>query len=194
MKDEAAADFEKILEKKLKERDEVAKRELNLIFWGVPESTSDDNSLRRSHDSEYVLRIGQAIGVQDVNIVQVIRIGQRPKIASMPETEVKPRGILVKFTNKGQRRDMLRGSKNIQSCGNEFKNISITKDLTIAQRNESKKAREAVRKEYEDRVSKGEKNIKLKGRRIIKVNDSGSDSDGEGQLSSSLTQALSEPF
>ena len=112
----------------------------------------------------------------------------------MPETEVKPRGILVKFTNKGQRRDMLRGSKNLQSCGNEFKNISITKDLTISQRNESKKAREAVRKEYEDRVSKGEKNIKLKGRRIIKVNDSGSDSDGEGQLSSSLTQALSEPF
>ena len=46
LKDEAASDFEKILEKKLKERDEVAKRELNLIFWGVPESTSDDNSLR----------------------------------------------------------------------------------------------------------------------------------------------------
>ena len=45
----------------------------------------------------------------------------------MPETEVKPRGILVKFTNEGQRRDILRGSKNLQSCVNEFKNISITK-------------------------------------------------------------------
>ena len=68
LKDEAASDFEKILEKKLKERDEIAKRELNLIFWGVPESISDDNSVRRSHDSDFVLRVGQAMGVQDIKI------------------------------------------------------------------------------------------------------------------------------
>ena len=59
----------------------------------------------------------------------------------MPETEEKPRGFLVKLLNKGQGMDILRGSKNLQSCGNEFKNISITKDLTISQKNESKNAR-----------------------------------------------------
>ena len=45
LKDEAASDFEKNLEKKLKERDEIVKRELDLIFWGIPESISDDNSV-----------------------------------------------------------------------------------------------------------------------------------------------------
>ena len=44
LKDEAASNFEKILEKKLKERDELAKRELNLIFWGIPEIDSDDTT------------------------------------------------------------------------------------------------------------------------------------------------------
>ena len=68
LKDEAASDFEKILEKKLKERDEIVKRELNLIFWGVPESISDDNSVRCSQDSDFVLRVGQAMGVQDIKI------------------------------------------------------------------------------------------------------------------------------
>ena len=41
----------------LKERDEIVKRELNLIFGGVPESISDDNSVQRSHDSDFVLLV-----------------------------------------------------------------------------------------------------------------------------------------
>ena len=72
LKDEAASDFEKILEKKLKERDEIAKRELNLILWGVPESISDDNSVRHKHNSDFVLRVGQAMSVPDIKTAQII--------------------------------------------------------------------------------------------------------------------------
>ena len=80
LKDEAASNFEKILEKKLKERDEVAKRELNLIFWGIPESDSDDTGSPRNHDSDFVIRTAQAIGIQDIKISQVIRLGRDPKM------------------------------------------------------------------------------------------------------------------
>ena len=91
----------------------------------------------------------------------------------------------------------MRGSKNLQSCGDEFEKVSITKDLTLSQREESKKfkARDDIRKEFEERVSKGEKNIKLRGRRIIKVKESSeSDSEGEDHLSSSLSHAMTGPF
>lgn len=196
LKDEAASDFEKILERKLKERDEISKRELNLIFWGVPESTSEDTGIRRSHDSDFILRVGRAIGVQDIKFTQVIRIGPRPKKDTLSATKGKPRGILVKFLDKSQRRDVLRGSKNLQSCEDDLSSVSITKDLTFSQRQDSKTAREAIRKEFDERVKNGEKNIKLRGRRIIKVRDnSESDSEeGEGHLSTSLTLAMSKPF
>ena len=79
LKDEAASNFLKNLEKKLKERDELAKRDLNLIFWGIPESDSDNTGSRRNHDSDFVIHTVQAIGIQDIKISQVIRLGQRPK-------------------------------------------------------------------------------------------------------------------
>ena len=51
--------------------------------------------------------------------------------------------------------------------------------------------REATRK----RISKGEKNINLRGRRIIKVKESSkSDSEGQDHLSSSLSHAMTGPF
>ena len=195
LKDEAASNFEKILEKKLKERDEVAKRELNLIFWGIPESDSDDTGSRRKHDSDFVIRTAEAIGIQDIKISQVIRLGQRPKNETRLATSGKPRGILVKFNDKSQRRDVLRGSKKLQSCDKTFSKVSITKDLTFSQREENKTAMIEIRKEYEERVNKGEKNIKLRGRRIIKVSDNpDSESDGEAVLSTSLSQAMLNPF
>ena len=102
---------------------------------------------------------------------------------------------MVKFVDKNQRRDVLRGSKNLQSGGDEFEKVSITKDLTLSQREESKKARDDIRKEFEERVSKGEKNIKLRGRRIIKFKKSSeSDSEGEDHLSSPLSHAMTSPF
>ena len=133
LKDEAASDFENNLEEKLKEGNEIEKRELNLIFWGVPESISDDNSVRHKHDSDFVLRVGEAMGVPDIKIAQIIRIGQRPK--NVTETDKnKSQGLLVKFVDKSQRHDVLRGSKNLQSCGDEFEEVSITKYLTLSQR------------------------------------------------------------
>ena len=66
-------------------------------------------------------------------------------------------GILVKFNDKSQRRDVLRGSKKLQSCDKTFSKVSITKDLTFSQREENKTAMIEIRKEYEERVNKGEK-------------------------------------
>ena len=142
-----------------------------------------------------MIRTAQAIGIQDIKISQVIRLGQRPKNETLLATSGKPRGILVKFNDKSQRRDVLRHSKKLQSCDKTFSKVSITKDLTFSQREENKTAMIEIRKEYEERVNKGEKNIKLRGRRIIKVSDNpDSESDGEAVLSTSLSQAMLNPF
>ena len=112
----------------------MAKRELNLIFWGFPENDSDDTGSQRNHDSDFVIRTAQAIGIQDIKISQVIRLGQRPKNETLLATSGKPRGILVKFYDKSHRRDVLRGSKKLQSCDKTF----AKEDLTFSQREENK--------------------------------------------------------
>ena len=102
----------------------------------------------------------------------------------------KPREILVKFTDKSQRRNILRRCKNLQSCEDEeITKIPITRDLTFSQRQDNNKTvREEVKKEFDERVKNGEKNIKLRGRRIIKFrNNSVSDTEeGEGPLSCTI--------
>ena len=95
----------------------------------------------------------------------------------------------MKFTDKCQRRDILRGSKNLQSCEDEeIAKISVTKDHTFPQRQDNKTVREEIKKEFDERVKNGEKNIKLRGRRTIKVRDNSvSDTEeGEGYLSTFL--------
>ena len=95
----------------------MAKRELNLIFWGIPESKSDDTGSWRNNDSDFVIRTAQAIGIQDIKISQVIGLGQRLKNETLLATSGKPRGILVEFYDKSQRRDVLRGCKNLHLQG-----------------------------------------------------------------------------
>ena len=57
----------------------------------------------------------------------------------------------MKFTDKRQRRDILRGSKNLQSCEDEvIAKISIAKDLTFSQRQDNKTVREEIKKEFEE--------------------------------------------
>ena len=91
------------------------------------------------YDNDFICRICHETRVNDIKISQVIRLGQRPKAETLLSAKGKPHGILVKFTDKSQRRDILRGSKNLQSCEDEeIAKISITKDLTFSQRQANK--------------------------------------------------------
>ena len=47
-----------MLEKKLTERDEILKRELNLIFFlAIPESANEDTGVIRVYDNDFICRI-----------------------------------------------------------------------------------------------------------------------------------------
>ena len=124
---------------------------------GISQNNSDDTGSQRKHGSDFVIRTAQAIGIQDIKFSQVIRLGQRPKNETLLATSGKPRGILVKFNDKSQRRGVLRGSKNLQSCDETFAKVSITNDLTFTQREENKTVRIEIRKEFEERMNNGEK-------------------------------------
>ena len=96
LKEETVSDFEKMLEKKLKERDAILERELNLIFWGISGSASEDTGVRRVYDNDFIYRICHETRVNDIKISQVIRLGQRPKAETLLSAKGKPHGILVK--------------------------------------------------------------------------------------------------
>ena len=85
-----------MLEKKLKERDEIVKRDFNLIFWGIPENVSEDTGVRRIYDNDFICRICHETGINDIKISQVIRLGQIHKTETLLSAKGKPHGSLVK--------------------------------------------------------------------------------------------------
>ena len=183
VKTEVTVDFEKIVEKKFQERDEISKRESNLIFWGIPESPSDDIEERREHDNHFVTDICRELGIYDPKISQIIRLGKRQPMG--PNT--KPRGTMVKFSEKSKKREVLKSSSKLKQTDNaEFKNVSISRDLTLQQREHDKKVRNDIKEEFQRRVNNGEIDIELKGRRIVKKKDSAS-ADEEGELADEAT-------
>ena len=145
VKTEITVDFEKIVEKKFQERDDILKRESNLIFWGIPESPSDDIEEGRVHDNRFVTDICCELGIYDPKISQIICLGKRQPIG--PNT--KPRGTMVKFSEKSKKREVLKSSLKLNQTDNdEFKNVSISRHLTLQQREHDKKCVTTLKKNF----------------------------------------------
>ena len=156
VKTEVSVDFEKIVEKKLQERDELLKRENNLIFWGVPECSSDDIDERRDYDCHFIMEVCRELGVFYSKINQIIRLGKRQPIGP----DIKPRGIMVKFADKSKKRVVLRNSSKLKTTANEdYKKVSISRDLTQQQREQDKKSRNDIKEEFERRSIMGKQTL-----------------------------------
>lgn len=180
VKDEVIRDFETIVDTKLKEREELTKRENNLIFWGVPECDSENIEERRDFDSHFISDICIELGINEPKISQILRLGKRQS----GQSTIKPRGILAKFVEKSQKRDILKKSAKLKNPSNkDLKKVSISRDLTRAQREEDISKRGSIRAEFDRRVQAGETDIILRGRRILKkkVDSGGGSASVEGE-------------
>ena len=74
IREELASDLDKVrgnlskeisetIERKLKEREDIPKRERNLFFYKVPESNSPEAQVRIEHDTKYVIDICSELGL-----------------------------------------------------------------------------------------------------------------------------------
>lgn len=106
------------------EKEEEREREVrakNIIVYGVNESEGGIDE-----DRAFIADLAEAIGI-DVTIKDIFRLGKK--------VEGKARPLKVTVNSKAERQKVLDSMYNIKG-NDKFKNIRVTKDHTLAERNE----------------------------------------------------------
>ena len=137
-----------IKQQRIIEKHEAEKRELNLIFSGVPESdiTVDDETFENDDEKikylcEEVISCWAFDSVWD-SITSCQRLGKKKNGHN--------RLIKVKFNDYDAKNSILRSQKAIRNnakCVENFGLIYINKDSSLLMRNEEKRLRDALRQE-----------------------------------------------
>ena len=136
---------------------DLERRKWNLIVFNVPESKSTESSQRNAEDRDFFKSIINDVGVDSVEIIDVVRLG-----ASTPN---KLRPLRVQFANLSHRRSVLVNAKKLwDSSSDVFKGIYINPDLSVRERQTQRK----LRSELARRKENGEYNIFIRRGRILK--------------------------
>ena len=143
---------ESLIRKVKKEIDEEIdkyRREDNVVILGMQEG-EDQLKIRSLMDELEIVNTEESY--------KWIRIGK--------QNQQKPRPILIKPKNRNEnlKGQMLKNAKRLKNTKKEeLKNIIITADQTIKEREESKKLREELR----ERREAGEQNLIIRGNKIV---------------------------
>lgn len=102
------------------------RHELNLIFHNVPESWADESSSTVADDIKSVLEITKETGVNQVKIVNAVRLGQRKYNNS------RGRLLHVHVSNLNVKRNILFNAKKLRNMKHgPFKSVYIESNLSI---------------------------------------------------------------
>ena len=119
----------------IKEVDSQKERYLNLMCFNLVESTSESADDRKSFDDRLFKQLCASIGVKDVEIRLLFRVGSK-KVGSI-------RPLKIVLNNKRQRKEILDQVRFIKSkAPPTLQRCVITKDFTPRQRDENKKKRQ----------------------------------------------------
>jgi len=142
----------------LNEKEEIEKKQKNLIFFNVPETESGTVEERLITDQQHVQTVMEGVQV-DVTVMDVKRIGRK-----LPN---KPRPLIVKMGTIDDKFLVLKSAKNLRNFrdSGEFRaTVSIQPDLTKLQQKEHKKLVD----EMKHRRLQGE-NITIRNGKIISL-------------------------
>jgi hypothetical protein len=112
-----------VIEEAIKEVRERQERSLNLIFYNISESNTDDPEENKKEDAKKVSDILNTIGV-DVQVTNLTRLGKK---------EENNRPIRVRTANSGDMAKILGAAKKLRDI-EEMDNIYINKDRTPLER------------------------------------------------------------
>lgn len=152
--------------KLLAEMTERDKRKANLVWFGVPESNSDDTQTRKIEDTRFVKKAcSQALGVE-VEIVNCKRLHSHSK--KVKEGKDK-RPMLVTLRDSNQVDKVLKEARKLKD--NEvFRGVFIKKDFTPLERAEMKKlVVERDQKREETKLKMGTENWVIRNGRVVNV-------------------------
>ena len=140
------------------EREAIEKKKNNLIYFKIPESSSDNVENRLKHDFECLQKVYDTDFVMHNDISNLFRVGKknennaRPLVVKFRDTETKEKFIARTF-----------GKELSLTIGNEIIKIAASRDKTIKQREEYKKCLDELNER-----SKNEENLIIRGNKVIK--------------------------
>ena len=102
-------------------------RKLNIIFHKIPESKSEEPASRKTDDAKFVLNVAKEIGVEKLEIVNVVCLGQHKS-----END---RSLKVQVSNLNFKRLLLVNAKKLRLSNSEqLRKVFITPDLSLQER------------------------------------------------------------
>jgi len=140
------------------EKAAIDRKKLNLIYFKIPESNSDEIEHRLKDDYEKLVEIYGAENVKPSDINGIFRVGKKSQL---------PRPLIVKFKDSNTKQIycvMSFGKRLTIRHENEIINIVAAHDKTKKQREEYKKCLD----ELNTRRQEGETNLHIRNNRVVK--------------------------
>lgn len=148
------------------ERDKEA-RSKNILLYNLPESSDSSYEERQNHDKSHVLNILRELidkEFQESEIQKFFRLGK------MDNGKNKTRPVLVQFVDKMTKNYLMNNLYNIRKTS--FKDLVITHDMTIKERDQCKKLVEEAKLKEQTETS-GEWKFRVRGppgqMRVVKL-------------------------
>ena len=128
---------------------------MNIMIQNVQESKESEAEERKLEDIESVTKIFSAIGVEEEDMIeQCVRIGKiDPKTTRLTRVTV---------NSADTKRKILKNAKDLKDK-EHYENVFIGPDLTKMQRAEQYN----LRKELRDRKANGEKDLFIRGGKVV---------------------------
>ena len=134
-------------------------RKLNVIFHKIPESKSEEPTSRKTDDAKFVLNVAKEIGVEKLEIVNVVCLGQHKS-----END---RSLKVQVSNLNFKRLLLVNAKKLHLSNSEqLRKVFITPDLSLQER----KVQRNLRSELKRRKDAGEFDLIIRRGQIVRKN------------------------
>jgi len=150
---------EEVIEE-LKEEEEKKQRQKNLVFYKMKESRKENNIDREIEDKENCADlVKRSLKIEGCEIEKTIRPGKRY------DNERNHRPLLVVMKERNMKYEILTNASKLKNVPNEnHREVYITPDLTLKQREENKKLREELKRRREN----GE-NVYIRGGRLVEA-------------------------
>lgn len=164
-----SAEIDKKMEEKAKEERDRIYREMNLCLFNVPISESSDPQERKSHDTNIVISLFQAVvkddKIKEPQIKNIFRLKSVPERSEQREGQKHTPVMKVTFVNKHELRLFLNNAKHIKEnilLDVKLHTVIVSRDLSVREREANKQ----LRNELVEKNKEG-KNFTIRNGKIV---------------------------
>jgi hypothetical protein len=149
---------QRVVDRHLSDDRDLDNRKRNLIIYRVPEDTNDTLEIGKEKDKKYFFSLcseSLQVGVEEGDVAKMFRLGKKTENG-------KPRPLLVGFKSEEKKSEIMKNLRKLRDAGDEYRNISVSHDLTPTQREAVRKALGEARKQEGGGTGQKQENSRFK--------------------------------